>query len=60
MGCLEVEYMQDVEENVGESQRGQQLRSFCPLAQIVDAAGFLLQHRVQRVHWPGGGLVDAV
>ena len=52
--------MQDVEENGGESQRGQQLRSFCPLAQIVDAAGFLLQHRVQRVHGPGGGLVDAV
>ena len=51
--------MQDVEENGGESQRGQQLRSFCPLAQIVDAAGFLLQHRVQRT-WARGGLVDAV
>ena len=52
--------MQDVEENGGESMRGQQPRSFCPLAQIVDAAGFLLQHCVQRVHGPGGGLVDAV
>ena len=60
MSCLGEINVQDVEENGGESQRGQQLRSFCPLAQIVDAAGFLLQHRVQRVHGPGGGLVDAV